>query len=317
MLSKQRPVAPHQRSVLQRRFALTRHQLGRLDPSVKGLLWTLLAGLCFVQLNTLARLLTGQLDPFQSQFLRYLCGVVVMLPLVWRYGVRTFIPVNVGGQFTRGIVHTVGLGLWFVALPKISLAEMTAISFTTPIFIMIGAWLFLRETMHWERWLAAAIGFTGVVVVMGPNFSGHGSSGVYSLIMLASVPMFAASFLITKALTRYETAGVIVLWQALTVTVLSIPLAVLNWQTPTLLQWGGYLACGVMGSAAHYCLTRSYGLVDISATQSLKFLELVWASIMGWLVFSDQPANSTLVGGLVISVSTIWIARRESRRASL
>jgi drug/metabolite transporter (DMT)-like permease len=132
--------------------------------------------------------------------------------------------------------------------------------------------------------------------------------------MLASSPVFAASFLIVKALTRYEKAGVIVLWQSITVTLLSLPLALLNWQAPTLAQWLGYLVCGLLGSGAHYFLTRAYSMVDISATQSLKFLELVWAMLLGWLVFGDHPSEFTLIGGLLISASTIWIARRESRR---
>lgn len=295
-----------------RRVALTRHRAGRLDPTVQGLLWTVTAGLCFVLLNTLARHLTAQLDPFQSQFLRYLGGLVIMLPLVWRAGLAAYMPKQIGGQFVRGAVHTVALGLWFVALPQIPLADMTAIGFTTPIFIMLGAWLFFREPMRWERWLAALIGFAGVLIVVGPKLAGSG--GYFNLVMLASSPVFAASFLITKALTRYEKAGVIVLWQAVTVTVLSLPLALLHWQAPTLAQWGGYLVCGLLGSGAHYCLTRSYGVADISATQSVKFLDLVWASLMGWLVFADQPSQSTLIGGLLISVSTLWIARRESRR---
>lgn len=304
-----------QRSGVARRIALTRHRAGRLDPTVQGLLWTMTAGLGFVLLNTLARHLTQQLDPFQSQFLRYLGGLLVMLPLVWRAGLAAYRPKQIGGQFARGALHTVALGLWFSALPQIPLADMTAIGFTTPIFIMLGAWLIFREPMRWERWLAALIGFSGVVVVVAPKLSGGG--GYYNLIMLASAPAFAASFLITKALTRYETAGVIVFWQALTVTVLSLPLALLHWQVPTLLQCAGYLVCGVLGSSAHYCLTRSYGVADISATQSMKFLELVWATFMGWLVFSDQPSSSTLMGGLLILASTIWIARRESRRPAI
>ena len=295
-----------------RRIALTRHRAGRLDPTLQGLLWTVAAGLCFVLLNTLARHLTTQLDPFLSQFFRYLFGFLVMLPLVWRAGLAAYMPKQIGGQFVRGAVHTLGLALWFVALPRIPLADMTAIGFTTPIFIMLGAWLFFREPMRWERWLAASIGFCGVLVVVGPKLSGGG--GYYNLVMLASAPVFAASFLITKALTRYETAGVIVVWQALSVTVLSLPLALPHWQMPSLLQLAGFAVCGVLGSAGHYCLTRSYGVADISATQSLRFLDLVWASLMGWLVFSDRPSQSTLIGGLLISGSTIWIARRESRR---
>jgi len=311
-MSLREPSRKSQRSPWARRLALTRHRAGRLDPAVQGLLWTLVAGICFVLLNTLSRYLTAQLDPFESQFLRYLCGFLVMLPLVWRSGLAAYRPQHIGGQFVRGLVHTAALGLWFVALPHISLADMTAIGFTTPIFIMLGAWLFLRESMRWERWLAALVGFGGVLIVVAPGLSG--SSGSYSLVMLASAPVFAASFLITKALTRYEKAGVIVLWQSITVTLLSLPLALLHWQAPTPAQWAGYLMCGLLGSGAHYCLTRAYGVADISATQSLKFLDLVWATLMGWLVFSDQPSQSTLIGGLVISASTLWIARRESRR---
>lgn len=303
-----------QRSPWARRVALTRHRAGRLDPAVQGLLWTLVAGLCFVLLNTLSRYLTTQIDPMQSQFLRYFCGLVVMLPLVWRSGLAAYRPRHIGGQFVRGLVHTAALGLWFVALPHISLADMTALGFTTPIFIMLGAWLFLREPMRWERWLAALVGFGGVLIVVGPQLSGSG--GYYSLVMLASSPVFAASFLITKALTRYEKAGVIVLWQSVTVTLLSLPLALLHWQAPTLAQWVGYLGCGLLGSSAHYCLTRSYGVADISATQSLKFLDLVWATLLGWLVFSDVPTATSLIGGLIISGATLWIARRESRRSS-
>ncbi|MBI3533342.1 MAG: DMT family transporter [Burkholderiales bacterium] len=311
-MSPREPSRKSQRSPWERRLALTRHRAGRLDPAVQGLLWTLVAGICFVLLNTLSRYLTAQLDPFESQFLRYLCGFLVMLPLVWRSGLAAYRPQHIGGQFVRGLVHTAALGLWFVALPHISLADMTAIGFTTPIFIMLGAWLFLRESMRWERWLAALVGFGGVLIVVAPGLSG--SSGSYSLVMLASAPVFAASFLITKALTRYEKAGVIVLWQSITVTLLSLPLALLHWQAPTPAQWVGYLMCGLLGSGAHYSLTRAYGVADISATQSLKFLDLVWATLMGWLVFSDQPSQSTLIGGLVISASTLWIARRESRR---
>lgn len=313
-MSVREPATKSQRSPWARRVALTRHRAGRLDPAVQGLLWTLVAGLCFVLLNTLSRYLTTQIDPMQSQFLRYFCGLVVMLPLVWRSGLAAYRPRHIGGQFVRGLVHTAALGLWFVALPHISLADMTALGFTTPIFIMLGAWLFLREPMRWERWLAALVGFAGVLVVVGPQLSGSG--GYYSLVMLASSPVFAASFLITKALTRYEKAGVIVLWQSVTVTLLSLPLALLHWQAPTLAQWVGYLACGLLGSSAHYCLTRSYGVADISATQSLKFLDLVWATLLGWLVFSDVPTATSLIGGLIISGATLWIARRESRRSS-
>lgn len=280
--------------------------------AVRGMVWMVLGGMLFSLLNTIARDLTLHLDVYQSQFLRYLFGLLVILPWVWRDGWRAYMPVNLAGQFWRGGVHTLGLVLWFTALPKISLADMTAIGFTGPIFIMIGAAWFLGEPMRKDRWIAAIIGFAGVMVVVLPKMSGDG--GWYNLVMLASAPVFAASFLITKALTRYEKPGVIVLWQALTVTVLSLPMAVPNWQMPTPLQWLGFAATGVLGTLAHYCLTRAFALADISATQSLRFLDLVWASLLGWLVFGDVPSQSTWLGAFVILWATVWIARREGQR---
>jgi drug/metabolite transporter (DMT)-like permease len=280
--------------------------------AVRGMVWMVLGGFLFSLLNTIARDLTLHLDVYQSQFLRYLFGLFVILPWVWREGWRAYMPVNMAGQFWRGGVHTLGLVLWFTALPKISLADMTAIGFTGPIFIMLGAAWFLGEPMRKDRWIAAIIGFSGVLVVVLPKMSGDG--GWYNLVMLASAPVFAASFLITKALTRYEKPGVIVLWQALTVTVLSLPMAIPNWQMPTPMQWLAFAATGVLGTLAHYCLTRAFALVDISATQSLRFLDLVWASVLGWLVFGDVPSQSTWLGAVVILWATVWIARREGRR---
>jgi drug/metabolite transporter (DMT)-like permease len=274
-----------------------------------------LGGILFSMLNTIARVMTLQMDPYEAQFLRYLCGLIIMLPLLWRDGFAAYKPVDIKGQFWRGGVHTVGLILWFTALPKIPMADITAIGFTGPIFIMLGAAWFLGEPMRRDRWIAALIGFAGVMVVVLPNLQGSG--GWYNLVMLAASPVFAASFLITKALTRYEKPGVIVLWQSITVSVFSIPMAMMHWQNPTLLQWVAFFAAGVLGTAGHYSLTRAFHTADISATQSLRFLDLVWASLMGWLVFSDVPSQSTLLGALVILLSTVWIARREGRRPVL
>ena len=290
----------------------TRRKASGLPVIWKGMIWMAAGGFLFSILNTIVRAIAMQMDPFEVQFLRYLFGLLVMLPWVFKAGPRNYWPTDVKGQFWRGGVHTMGMVLWFIALPKIPLADMTAISFTGPIFIMIGASWFLGEPMRRDRWIAALIGFAGVVVVVAPKMSGAG--GGYHLVMLASAPLFAASFLITKALTRYEKATVIVFWQALTVSLFSLPLALLHWQDPSLWQWIGFFIAGILGSVGHYCWTRAFHAADISSTQSLRFLDLVWTSAWGWLIFSDIPSQSTWLGAVVILVATVWIARREGQR---
>ena len=300
------------RHVLWRHAAVVGWRTSRLPANLRGLMWATGAGFSFALLNTLMRQLTMEVGAFPTQFLRYAFGLAVMVPLILRAGIATYVPNNITGQFTRGAVHTVGLVIWFSAIPYITIADTTAIGFTTPIFIMLGAaWLF-RERMRWERWLAAGIGFAGVLIVVAPKLAGSG--GGYALVMLASSPVFALSFLMTKQLTRTERPAVIVAWQSISVAALSLPMALLHWKWPAPWQWFAFAICGCLGSLGHYMLTRSFSVTDISATQSVKFLDLVWATVLGWVVFGDSPSHSTLAGGAVICTSTLWIAQREARR---
>ena len=297
---------------LVRHAALAHRRISRQPAAVRGLMWAAGAGFVFALLNTVMRKLSAQVGTSETQFLRYAFGLAVMLPFVFREGWRSYVPHSIQGQFIRGGVHTVGLLLWFAALPHITIADTTAIGFTGPIFIMLGAsWMF-GERMRWERWVATGIGIAGVLVVVAPKLTGTG--GWYTLVMLSSSPVFALSYLITKSLTKYERAAVIVVWQAISVTLLSMPLAIVHWTPPTAMQLVEFAACGFLGSLGHFMLTRSFTVTDISATQSVKFLDLVWATLLGWLVFADRPSQSTLVGGAIISASTLWIAQREARR---
>ena len=286
-----------------------------LPKSSQAILWAVVAGLIFSAMNMMMRRMTLQLHPFEAQFLRQFFGLLVMLPIVIGAGLARFKTASVPRQFGRGALHALGTSLWFFALPHLALADTTAIGFTGPIFSMIGAAYLLGEKMRWDRWVAALVGFTGVLIVVGPRLAGSG--GWYSLIMLASAPVFSLSFLFTKLLTRQDNPSVIVFWQGVTVSILSLPLALVFWTWPTPGQWLIFVIAGVLGSTGHFCLTHSLKAADMSATQSVKFLDLIWATMWGFLVFGDTPAGATLAGGVVIIGATVWIARREARAAAL
>ncbi|MDH4325732.1 MAG: DMT family transporter, partial [Betaproteobacteria bacterium] len=121
------------------------------------------------------------------------------------------------------------------------------------------------------------------------------------------------SYLVAKALTRYDRSDVVVLWQHVWVSILLAPFALAFWSPPSAVQWAFLVACGFLGAGGHYCMVRAFRVADISATQSVKFLELVWAAILGWIVFGTAPAGATVAGGVVILVSTLLLARHESR----
>jgi drug/metabolite transporter (DMT)-like permease len=282
-------------------------------PVVQGMLWLIGAGVILTLLNAVLRLITQQVDPLQTLFVRYLAGFLVMLPLALRGGMSHYRTQRVGGHLARAGVHMVGLAMWFTALPHVMLADVTAIGFTGPIFLMLGAALFLGEKMVAARWVAAGIGFAGVLIVLAPGLSGTG--GAYSLMMLATAPVFAASLLMTKRMTREDGPTALVFWQSVGVTLFALPAALWVWAPLSVGQWLLFLLCGLMGSLGHYCLTKSFHRIDISATQSARYLDLIWASVFGLLFFGDVPPGTTLVGGAVILASTLWIAQREARQA--
>ncbi len=101
--------------------------------------------------------------------------------------------------------------------------------------------------------------------------------------------------------------------QSRMVAIFCLPLAVWHWQWPTPEQWAWFAFSGVLGSAGHYCLTRAFVLADLSVTQLIKFLELIWAVLMGLVIWGETPGVTTLVGGAVIFAATSRIARREVR----
>ncbi len=286
----------------------------RLPRAMQGILYTLLAGLLLTFLNAIMRVLVQTLDVYQVQCLRYFFGAVVVLPVVLRLGLAGCRTQALKLQLWRGVTHTLGLALWFTALPFVPLSDIAAIGFTTPLFIMLGAVMFLGEKTDARRWAGVALGFLGVCVVMAPAFAGTG--GWAMLLLLVSAPLFAASFLIAKALTRHDSPAVIVIWQAGMVALFSLPIAIPGWTWPSTWEWTLLVTCGVIGSLGHFCLTRAFAAADISAAQPFKFVELIWASLWGFVIFSDVPGVWTFVGAAIIFGATTWVARAERRRNS-
>ena len=281
--------------------------------TVQGMLWMVATGLQFTVMNAILKKLSHEIDPWVVGWLRYSLGMLVMLPPTLRLGAAQLWPRRPGLQMQRGLFHSVGMVLWFSALPLISLAELTAISFSGPLFICLGAVLFLGERMTWPRWVAVGVGFFGVLLVVQPWQGGFGGITAGTWLMLAATPVFAGGFLTAKLLTRYDRPDVIVFWQHLWVSIILLPLAVAAWVAPDAAQWTLLIICGFLGAGGHYCTMRAFKVADISAVQSVRFLDLVWAALLGFAFFGAVPASWTVAGGVLTLFATLWLARRESR----
>ena len=287
-----------------------------LPPNLRGILWVGLSGLLFALLNVFTLIPAQHLNPYVMAFLRYFFGAMFLLPVIWRVGLRRAMhtrrmPLHV----FRGALHAGGMFLWFIGLPLTTLASITALGFTGPIFVTIGAALFLGEDVRLRRWLAVAVGFAGAMIIIRP---GIGDLGLGAIVILISTPIFSASNLISKALARTESAATIVIWQHLTIVLFAAPVALWFWQTPSWTDILWFLAAGLCGTLGHICQQNGYQLADITLLQPIGFLSLLWNTMLGYFLFFQQPDVWTFVGAAVIFASAMYISHREAvRRAKV
>jgi drug/metabolite transporter (DMT)-like permease len=279
-----------------------------LPATLRGILWAALAGLLSVALNVLMRNVTLELHPFVVLFWRYVFGAVALLPLLIRTGTHVLRVRKPSNHILRCLVHTLGLGLWFYALPMIPIAETTALGFTTPLFITLGAIFVLHEQVGLRRIMAVVIGFIGMLIILRPGLA-EISQG--SILMLISAPLFAASNLLAKLVARDDSITAIVTWQSVVITFCCLPAAILVWQTPSFSQFLWLLLGGALGTASHLALSQSYKVADITAVQPVGFLTLVWATLLGFAIFGDQPDLWTWIGAAVIFAANTYISHRE------
>jgi drug/metabolite transporter (DMT)-like permease len=287
-----------------------------LPPNLRGILWVALSGVLFALLNVFTLIPAQHLNSYVMAFLRYCAGMLILLPLILRLGVhRSFHSHRKGLHVSRGVIHACGMFLWFAGLPLTGLAEITALGFTGPIFVTIGAALFLGEDVRLRRWAAVLVGFGGAMIIIRPGVAEIGLGAIFILI---STPVFSASNLMAKALARTDSAETIVVWQHVVIVLCAAPVAIWFWQTPSWTDLLWFFAAGLCGTGGHICQQRGYQIAEITLLQPIGFLSLIWNTLLGYFLFFQQPDIWTFVGAAVIFASAMYISHREAvRRAQV
>jgi len=270
-------------------------------------------GLLFVAVTVLVRHLGSDLPAVEAAFIRYLIGVVLLLPLIWRMQWRSIRPARFRLYFFRGIVHGGAVMLWFFAMARIPLAEVTAIGFSTPVFTALGAILIFHEQVKTRRMLAILAGFVGTLVILRPGFQ---TIEAGSLAQLIAAFGFAGSFLFAKHMTRRDSSGEILVMLTMMLTIFCtltlLPGAIYYWREPTLTEVGWLALVAVFATAGHYTITRAIAYAPLTVTQPLSFLQLVWAIIFGYWLFDEVPDRWVIIGSLVIVAAISYLTHREA-----
>jgi drug/metabolite transporter (DMT)-like permease len=210
----------------------------------------------------------------------------------------------------RGLMHGVGVMLWFYAMSRIPLAEVTAIGFTNPVFATVGAAVFLGETLRLPRISAVVVGLFGALLIVRPGFAEVDAGAIA---MLIAAPLFAASDLIAKVLTRRESGPAVVAYLSIFVTAVTFVPAMLVWRAPTLEEWLVTIAIAGLATLGHLALIQGFKVGEMSAIQAAKFLQLLWSALIGYVMFAEAPGLYTWIGSAIIIASALYIAHREGR----
>ena len=267
------------------------------------------AGLCFVAVTVLVRHLGSDMSANQAAFIRYVIGLAMLTPVMLKMNWGAVRGPNLGRYAWRGLAHGAAVTLWFFAMARIPIAEVTAIGYTTPIFTAVGAVLFFRERIRARRVLAIMAGFIGTLIILRPGFN---VISIGSLAQLLAAPCFAASFLIAKKLTSTEDSRDILVMLSVFCTLALLPGALLNWRTPTPAEVAWLALVAVFATYGHYALTRSFAAAPLTVTQPFSFLQLVWAVLFGYLLFDETPDVWVLVGGGVIIAAVTYLLHRDA-----
>ena len=252
----------------------------------------------------------------QVVFFRAALSLPVIAAWLWARGeVAAGLHVeNWRGHAVRGLIGTTSMGMGFASITLLPLAEVQAIRFATPIFLVVFAAVFLGERFRLVRLAAVLIGLAGVMVIVSPRLgvgSWGGPAAIGAALALASAALAAGAQTIIKAMSTTERPEAIAFYFLTTAAVCSLVTAPFGWVWPTPFAWLMLVLCGLFGGVGQLLLTTSYRYADASTLAPFSYVSMLWAVAIGLVFFGEVPTWVTLAGAALIIASGVLIVWRE------
>lgn len=271
--------------------------------------------LSFSAMAIAGRAVSPVLDTFELMTWRSVIGLVIVLVVGGAMGQLGGIRANrLGTHLIRNVFHFAGQNLWFLSLTMIPLAQVFALEFTSPLWVILLAPLLLGERITRTRAVSAALGFAGILIVARPDL-GHPDPGV--LAAAASAIGFAGSTIFTKRLTRHEGVISILFWLTVMQTVFGILTSAADGDVtlPTLALAPWLMLLGGAGVLAHLCLTKALTLAPATVVVPMDFVRLPAIAVVGMLFYNESLDPYVFVGAIVILAAN-WLNIRSANRTA-
>lgn len=271
-------------------------------------LWMLLSvfAFCFVAIGV--KQVSTDISPFQIIFFRALIGLISLLILLPK---KTIIGSfsNIKQHLFRNIFHLIAQYGWVIGIVYLSLAEVTAIEFTTPIWILILASLFLKEKITAKKTISILLGFIGVLIIIKPGIE---IISYNSIIVLLSAVCFAIAHTATKKLVKTNSASDVVFIMCLTQAPISLACAYPNWNWPNSIDYFWLILIGLSGIAAHFSMAKALKEEDISSLITIDYLRLPIVTIAGILLYNETFDTAIIIGGTFIFLGNSIIQKKSN-----
>lgn len=283
-----------------------------LPPNTRGFVWFLLSTFAFTAMIVFVRLMSGRYNTGELAFWRAFLGLILLTPVFLRHRRTLFRTDRLGFHLVRNVMHFVGVAAWFFAVSQINLSVGMALQFTVPLFTIVMAIFILRERVDAGRWIATAIGFAGVLIVLRP---GAAPVSFAAMACMVSAVGYAGAHIATKILVRTCTGESVVFWMnAMHLPfAIALALAIGGVHQPPLADLPGLFGIGFSATLAHWLMARAFAVADASLVVIADFTKLPTVALAAFVFFGEVPVVWAWIGGAVIFASTYYIVQREAR----
>jgi drug/metabolite transporter (DMT)-like permease len=274
----------------------------------------LASAIAFTVMTMLIKMLGEDYPAALQTFYRQLAGMIVLLPMILRDPRGSFRTTRPGILIFRALAGTTGMILAFYAYQKLPLADANALSFTRTLWVVPLAAVVLKERIGARRIIATTIGFLGALLMLQPAAaSGDAYLSAPALAALASALLIAMTVTGMKFMTRDHTTMTLMAWSAALGLVLAVPPALFVWRWPEPVDLLLLATMGVLGTITQACYIKGMAEGDATVMAPVDYSRLVFAIILGFLLFGEIPNSLTMLGAGIIIASTLYITIRESR----
>jgi len=291
-------------------FTSTMDTVKKLERRGRGIVAIFFAVFLFAMTDVIAKWY-GDLGfpPNEIVFFRYAFAVFPVAYLVWRSGIASLRTRHPYAHALRACLIVSALGLFFSAISLMPLAEAVAVAFVAPLFVTSLSVPLLGEYVGIRRWAAVVLGFVGALVVLQP---GTNAFKPEALLVVGSALFFSLAMILTRKMTRTETTVSLFSYTTTGAALISAPFLGFAWQTPTMDHLLGFAALGIIGSAAALLVIVAYKNAPASVVAPFEYTALIWASIVGWVIWNEQPSIAVWIGASIIVLSSLYVAKRET-----